>query len=430
LRVSYITGLALVLIILVSAPAASAVTATFSAPVLIGFPRGDDWEPDVAADGNGNVYVAWAHYGDVPGCDTCSSPAALIQVSHDGGLTWGRPRPLNPFPRGTGDQYQIDLQVAVNARGTVFVAYMDSKDTVVQRSDDFGETWSRQVPVNTDAKNSWTDKVGLAVQGADVYVSFSIAQRFYVASSHDGGRTFTSTMINSRAKDTGWSLTSGGVVDSRGAVYFSWVGVHQSGNALGPQEVFLTKSVDGGRTWSMITIAEDLPPGPSCPTYCGWDFWGPQMVVSADAADAVYVAYNAGLADGGPPIVWLQASRDGGRTWSARTPVHADGVSRAYHLFPVIEGGLRGQVHVSWMDNRMGAFNVYYRTSEDGGATFGREVIVNANLGFRYQSDLGFEFTYGDYYGIARDPWGGIHLAWGEGPDYIGPGNVFYARSR
>jgi len=135
-------------------------------------------------------------------------------------------------------------------------------------------------------------------------------------------------------------------------------------------------------------------------------------------------------ADGGPPIVWLQASRDGGRTWSARTPVHADGVSRAYHLFPVIEGGLRGQVHVSWMDNRMGAFNVYYRTSEDGGATFGREVIVNANLGFRYQSDLGFEFTYGDYYGIARDPWGGIHLAWGEGPDYIGPGNVFYARSR
>ena len=53
MRVSYITGLALVLIILVSAPAASAVTATFSAPVLIGFPRGDDWEPDVAADGNG-----------------------------------------------------------------------------------------------------------------------------------------------------------------------------------------------------------------------------------------------------------------------------------------------------------------------------------------------------------------------------------------
>jgi Neuraminidase (sialidase) len=407
-----------------SLSAASGTRTAFSDPVRLGFEPGDDWEPDIAADGQGNVYVAWAHFGDVPGCDVCPSPAAMIQVSHNGGRTFGEPRPLNPGFVG----YQIDLQVAVNAEGSAFVAYLQDKDTVVQRSDDFGETWSAPVPANVDIKESWTDKVGLAVLGERVYVSFSIAQRFYVSASEDGGRTFTTVQVNSRSKDTGWTLTSGGTVDSKGTVYFSWVGIHQSGNALGPQEVFLTKSSDRGHSWSFITLAEDLPPGPDCSEFeCGWDFWGPQIVVSVDAADHVYVAYNAGMTDRGAPSVWFQASRDGGRTWTARTTVHADGASDAFHLFPAIEGGARNQVHVSWMDNRLGRFNVYYRTSSDGGATWSAEMILNADLGFPYQAANGFDFTYGDYYGLARDPRGGIHAAWGEGPDYIGPGNVFYA---
>jgi len=411
-------------ILAVSLSPGVAARTTFSTPVLIGFTGGDDWEPDVAADGKGNVYVAWAHFGDVVGCDSCPSPIAMIQVSRDGGRRFGAPKPLNPVPAS----YQIDLQVAVNDAGSVFVAYLQDKDTVVQRSDDFGGTWSAAVPANVDIKESWTDKVGLAVQGERVYVSFSIAQRYYVSVSADGGRSFTTVQLNSRSKDTGWTLTSGGVVDSKGNVYFSWVGIHKSGNALGPQEVFLTKSTDAGRTWSFITLAEDLPPGPDCSDFsCGWDFWGPQTVVSVDTADNVYVAYNAGVVDRGPPFVWFQASTDGGRTWTARSTVHADGESEAFHLFPAIEGGSRNQVHVSWMDNRLGRFNVYYRTSADRGATWSTETILNADLGFRYQSADGFEFTYGDYYGIARDSRGGIHVAWGEGPDYAGPGNVFYA---
>ena len=84
------------------------------------------------------------------------------------------------------------------------------------------------------------------------------------------------------------------------------------------------------------------------------------------------------------------------------------------------------------MDNRLGKFNVYYRTSKDGGASFGEEIRVNQDLGLKYQSSSGFTFTYGDYYGIAT---GGssIHLVWGEGPGYkrgADPGNVFYARTR
>lgn len=157
------------------------------------------------------------------------------------------------------------------------------------------------------------------------------------------------------------------------------------------------------------------------------------MVVSVDAADNVYVAYNAGVEDQGPPYVWFQALTYGGTSWTPPMVVHADGQSDAYHLFPAIEGGSSGEVHLSRMDNRLGKFNVYYRTSNDRGASFGEEIRVNEDLGKDYQSDVGFEFTYGDYYGIARDGGSNIHISWGEGPDHkgqAGPGNMFYARSR
>ena len=32
----------------------------------------------------------------------------------------------------------------------------------------------------------------------------------------------------------------------------------------------------------------------------------------------------------------------------------------------------------------------------------------------------------GDYFVLALDPKNGVHIAWGEGPNYSGPGNVLY----
>ena len=58
----------------------------FTTQARLGFPAGDDWEPALAADRYGHVYVLYKHY-DVAGQTSCSSCAlhVLLQVSSDRG---------------------------------------------------------------------------------------------------------------------------------------------------------------------------------------------------------------------------------------------------------------------------------------------------------------------------------------------------------
>ncbi len=410
----------------------SAARVTFSTPRLMGYPTGDDWEPAVASDGAGNVYLLITHFGGVPGCSGCASPTIMVQVSHDSGKTFSSPTPVV-----VSSSLQYDPQVTINAAGTVFISYLLGKDTVVQSSADHGVTWTSPVVVNVGMRQGLTDKDGLAVSGSNVYVGFDVAQRFFVGSSHDRGKTFSVTMMNNATTSNnatiGWTLNGGGAVAPDGTVYMVWESYQQSGNALGLQAVLITESTDQGGTWTMHIVDQGLPPGPDCgwPTGCGWAFLGTGTAIAVDGSGTVYVAYNAPTYFQGPPTIWFRASRDGGTTWSPRMPANGDGTP-SFHVFPAITAGAAGDVRVGWMDNRTGRFNVWYRSSSNYGATgsWSSEVRVSQySAGRSYVAQNGFAWPYGDYFILNLDPKGTVHLAWGEGPSYSGPGNVLYAHS-
>ncbi|HYT00774.1 MAG TPA: sialidase family protein [Thermoplasmata archaeon] len=411
-------GLAAVIVLSIVSGAGSPLTT----PMVMGYPPGgDDWEPAAASDGAGNVYYLTTHFGGVPGCGGCADPTIVVQVSHDSGRTFDAPRPLT-----VSSSTQYDPQVKINAAGTVFVSYLLGKDTVVQRSTDLGATWSAPVAVNADVKQGPTDKDGLAVQGNDVYVGFDVAQKFFVSASHDGGLTFVTTQINQNT--LGWPLNGGATVAPDGTVYMVWELVHKSGQAQGPQDVLVTMSTDKGVSWSLSYADTGLPPGPGC-LGCGWDFLGTGAAIATDQGGNVYVTYNAPLYNNGPPHVWYRSSTDGGATWSSRIDLSTDGTP-SFHVFPGVAAGIAGDVRVAWIDNRTGAFNLWYRTSSDGGRTWSSEIKVSAfRSGYAYVTRQGFAFPYGDYITLALDPKGTAHLAWGEGPDYTGPGNTLYAHS-
>ncbi len=413
--------------LVVLAASANAAVSGFTTPARLGYAGGDDWEPAVASDGAGNVYVFYNHIGGVPNCSGCGNPSNLFQVSHDRGSTFSAPMPITVNSAG-----QFDPQVKVNARGDVFVSYLLGKDTVVQRSTDHGATWTDPVAVNVDMRQGPTDKDGLAVDGSNVYVGFDVAQRFFVAVSHDNGTTFTDVAMN--GKTIGWTLNGGAAVGPDGSVYMTWEAVHESGNALGPRDVLMTYSHDHGATWNLSYVDQDLPPGPPCgyPQSCGWDFLGTESQVAVDGAGVVYDLYNAPTIYEGSPYIWLKTSTDEGRTWSAhRQMINADGTA-AWHVFPTIDAGASGDVRVAWMDNRTGMFNVWYRSSSNGGSagSWSTEAQVSQyHPGYSWITQQGFAFPYGDYFILNLDPSGAVQIAWGEGPNWLGPGNVFYAHT-
>ncbi len=442
-----IVGLVLVCALAVGVPASAGPGPTFTAPVRLGFQHGDDWEPAIAADRSGHVYAAWSHYvgyagvasGDPdPSCPTCASPHTVLQVSGDSGKTWSEPRALWP-----STDRQDDPQLVVDAADgrTVYAAFMqdDKSSEYVARSDDFGATWRA---VLVEPLQRGTDKDILAARSGHIYLVYHTQQKIFASVSHDGGKTWsTHNLVGTTNSELGVSLPSGGAIDSKGNAYFAWNGANKPGQAKGPKNLYVTRSTDGGITWttSLVDVSEPAFQC-SCP---GWDYWGSQMALGVDGRDRVYVLWTAAHTSSGIQRAYLARSVDAGVTWSPRREV-SQAPAGTNQLFPALAARGDGDVRIAWMDDRngrdtgaedpAGRWNVYSRSSTDGGGTWSGEAKLSQYVaGYPYKYAVpkdGFAEPYGDYFELDIDGAGATHAIWGEGPSYVGPGNVWYAHSQ
>jgi hypothetical protein len=401
----------------------------FAPQIRLGYTNGDQWEPAIAADRFGHIYMLYPQYGGVPDCPTCYSPTMILQISPDRGTTWSAPRIIYPEGQTTG---QWDAQIVVDPidERTVYASWLQNgkSDIAVAKSSDFGATWTTII---ADHTNAGTDKPILAVRGQDVYVAYNHAQKVWVSSSHDGGATFTSANVNVNGK-LGWSLAGGGTVTPDNVIYFSWAGYTQNGGAKGPVNLYLSKSTDGGATWSS-TIFEVSGAPPDCSaSQCGWAYLGAQMTMTSDAAGTLYALWNAGMADKGAERVYFAKSANGGASWSPKMDV-STAPAGAAHAFPAIAAGAAGDVRIAWMDARANGplWNTYYRSSKDGGATWTAETDLSTFVaGFTYIAPDGFSYPFGDYFEMAIDDRGTTHAIWGEGQNYDAPGSIWYVRGQ
>jgi hypothetical protein len=412
--------------------AALAVSA-FTPQARLGYRTGDQWEPTLAADSHGHVYVLYPQYGAVPDCPTCTAPAIALQVSDDNGLSWHPSRAMLPFPTG-----QFDPQIAVDPidHQTVYASWLQNskREIVVARSLDFGRTWSFAW---ADRGREEADRPVLTVRGTDVYVGFNHEEKFLVAASHDGGQTFTRVNVNANA-GPGSSLAGGAAVDPSGNVYFGWTAYARHEMATRPVSIYVSRSLDGGRTWNTVLLDQSSAP-PACDAEsCQTGYLGPQIALASDTAGALYAVWNAGAAHGGAERVYFSSSTTAGATWSARVDVSA-AASEVEHAFPAVVAGTAGDVRIAWMDtrtteatpSRTPLWNTLYRSSTNGGATWGPEVqLSGVAQGYDYILSRGFRFPFGDYFGLAIDSDGATHAVWGEGRDYKSPGSIWYTRGR
>jgi len=424
----------------------------------LGFCGGVDCEPEVAAAPDGqHVYVVLAHFPGDPTCDPASGNRnrIYIQVSGDGGVTWGAPHLVADTVGGVDYPRQVDCVVTVDpATGAVYVSFLIyglqgvQTDVAVAKSMDFGQTFTAAKvngPECANCDHPWT-----VAYGNDVYTAYAHAKNHYLAHSSDGGQTWTETNV---LREDIVAFPEGAVLDAAHNAWFAWGDCKTSscnGNTAGNYRVSKTLAGTSNTTFALVASA---PAGPKCPyaPNCGFAYFGIQDDVAIDAAGNMYLVWQDGqdhTKAGSPPIVQLSRCRarkdcTSAANWSYLRRVDdktASGCadSACYALFPRVEGGAANQIAAMWMDDRLGSpldhtngWNVWLRTSATGGTSWtGPSRRVSQYDPSRKESQPnGFLFPYGDYQGIDIQGANAV-MIWGEGVNYTGgpdnPGHVIY----
>lgn len=410
---------------LLKAQTASAASG-FSPQRRVGYGPGDQWEPAMAADGRGHLYILFPQYGPVSACPNCTAPTMLLMVSDDNGSTWHTPQPL--LLSATG---QFDPQIVVDPvdKETIYASWLQNnkRDVMVARSQDFGHTWYFSIAA-TSPRDS--DKPVLTVRGPDVYVGFNHEEEFLVAASHNYAQTFSAVQVNPNAAP-GWSLAGGATVDPSGQVYFSWTAYAKQDLSTRPVSVYVSRSPDAGRTWSTALLDISSAPPDCSANNCEPEFLGAQIALASDSAGTVYALWNSGAAPGAPERIYFSSSTSAAASWSAKTDVSTAGAA-VEHCFPALTAAAAGDVRIAWMDTRNNPlWNVFERSSVNGGATWSPEQRISSPVrGYNYVLPDGFKFPFGDYFSMAIDSLGNTHVVWGEGSNYKSPGSIWHSNGR
>jgi len=394
-------------------------------------PKTDDWEPAVAADPEKPyVYILATRYGEAKPCPgNCPTPYIALEISKDGGSTWSDGKPLCAC-KGEG-QYDPIIEVVADT-GDVYALYMNGYNVVFMKSSDHGKVWSDPVP--TYGKVSWNDKPVLATSddGRHVYVSWNGPQGGdpWIAQSHDYGETWTQTkVLESKRYFFAYDarvLEDGTIVFSESSLSYTGPGAAAEGQVW--HHAFISR--DRGTTWENVVI-DRVELGEPCVAYgCYADFYAGQTSVVQDADGDLLFAYEGARVYYGKQRIYVRTSTDLGHTWGPRLAL-SPGNEMA--TGPRLDA-FKDEIRVWYMQTSEGnhnRWNVWYRTSDDGGATWGPPVkISDATSGARYKFEDGFKEVYGDYGEIDVTNTGKTIAVWGEGFSWIGPGGAWFNLER
>jgi hypothetical protein len=179
--------------------------------------------------------------------------------------------------------------------------------------------------------------------------------------STDRGRTWTIPVTVNDGTEFGSHNFHALTAAPDGSLLATWLEARQ-----GKSGVWLSRSTDGGRTWSANQAIYSDPTCPCCRT---------SVAVAGDGS--MYVAWRA-ILPGDVRDVVVTRSRDGGRTWNKPVRVREDGwvYPGCPHAGPSLKVDAQGVVHIGWWTGKEGKAGVYYARSDDGAQTFSSQEIA------------------------------------------------------
>ncbi len=373
-----------------------------------------------------------------------------VAFTLDGGATWnlGGATPLQ-----NNGNFCSDPALAADADGNFYYAYLDinfgaqQADIDVAKSTDGGQTFATfSIAVQGHTSRNFPDKEFIAVDANDgsphkgaIYLSWTdflnpldpLARdngQIKVVVSTDGGASWAAPVAISRSAQFPDAISGSlPVVAPDGTAYVVYADFR---SRTGPLSIMLSKSTDGGATWSdPAAVASGLPsPGrfrlknadPAFGSVPNRGFRSNSFPTATIAPDGtIFVGWtdfpNGACRDDGtgrPPCVnadvRMAASKDGGRSWS-RPAKLSDDRGSTDQFFPWIAAHADGRVSAIWQDKRLDPNNVdfdTFYTSTLTGRTFSANVRVSTAT-----SRTGLTVFIGDYNYLAVTD-GAIYPVW------------------
>jgi len=299
-------------------------------------PFGVYGDPVVLADYAGNFF--FAHLSNPGGSSSSENwlDRIVIQRSEDGGKSWngGAFTGLRP-PRDQDKQW-----LAADPRNnhlyitwTEFDKYdssepQDRSRILFSSSTDGGLSWSEAIAINQfegdclDGDQTTEGAVPAVGPDGEVYVAWSYDEKIYFDRSPDGGKTWLDEDIVVAEQPGGWAFDIPGIFrcngmpitvadlsqgPRRGTIYVNW---SDQRNGTDDTDIWLSRSEDGGLTWSPPARVNDDAPGKQ--QFFSW------MDVDQATGALYFVFYDRRAYNDNRTDVYLAWSTDGGQSFANR----------------------------------------------------------------------------------------------------------------
>jgi len=338
-----------------------------------------NWDRQIAVADDGGVHVVWARLG-----------TANIDLPAD------RADPVDPTQLPTGQIFY-------------------------KRSSDGGRTWSAGFALT--GPTNGIDSATVATSGAYVYVMWRAAEagrlRAFVRSSSDGGLSWGAPVAvsdNPASVSVSAPALAGDGSAPSAKLYAVWAdGRSQSvgGQPASVKEIYLAKSSDHGASFGAAS-AVSVPDG--------FSSWTPALAIWSQTIHVAWTDERDDLAEctkGANSCheeEYYRRSLDDGATWEAEQRLTFDPPGAPTESWAPSMAVWQDSVHIAYLDKRSGYFQIYYRRSTTGGASFGPEALIAADAMFMNAARPTIAAREGD-----------VHLTWFGFSTF--EADIYYSRS-
>jgi hypothetical protein len=173
-------------------------------------------------------------------------------------------------------------------------------------------------------------------------------------------------------------------------VHIVWTDLRDGNN-----EIYYKRSTDSGANWGAdLRLTSNSSAS-----------WNTSLSVSGSILHVIWIDDRDGNWE-----IYYKRSTDGGALWEADTRLSNNS---SYSEFPSVSVSA-SEVHAVWTDNRDGNYEIYYRRSSDGGASWGTETRLTTNASFSLTPSVK---SFGS----------SVHVVWRDNRD--GNYEIYYKRS-